>query len=185
LDESSPTGKSKKEKQKKSNDQKTGSSKGKATTCEDTILEDSISKGICQQHLTNSMTNYQLPLTERRLLENMTKDPISEFFLNKKNPDICSRVAGYISSYEIFCFSNNKNSKPSKKRTSLKRLLQDRTTSRLHFERTQTKLDSPGKAGETRRSSSSTMKYLGACRRGALGVPRKEGRSSLTRIPPM
>jgi hypothetical protein len=29
------------------------------------------------------------------------------------------------------------------------------------------------------------MKYLGACRRGTLGVPRKEGRSSLTRIPPM
>jgi hypothetical protein len=48
-----------------------------------------------------------------------------------------------------------------KKRTSLKGLLQNRTTSRLHFVRTQ-KLDSPGKARETRRSSSSTMKCSGA-----------------------
>jgi hypothetical protein len=147
---------SKKEKQKKPDDQKTRNSKGKATTCEDAVLEDSISKRICQQHLTNSMANYHLSLTKRRLLENMTKDPISEFFSNKKNPDICSGAAGYISSYEIFSFSNDKNSRPSnflfqivrgsgatlsectfssKKRTSLKILLQDRTTSRLHFEK--------------------------------------------------
>jgi hypothetical protein len=73
-----------------------------------------------------------------------------------------------------------------KKRTSLKIFLQDRTTSRLHFERTRTKLDSPGKTRETRRSSSSTMKCLGAYWCGTHGVPRKEGRrSSLTRIPPM
>jgi hypothetical protein len=29
-------------------------------------------------------TNYHLPLTESRLSENMTKDPLSEFFLNKR-----------------------------------------------------------------------------------------------------
>jgi hypothetical protein len=43
----------------------------------------------------------------------MIKDPISEFFSNKKNPDICSGVAGSISSDEIFSFSNDKNSRPS------------------------------------------------------------------------
>jgi hypothetical protein len=43
----------------------------------------------------------------------MTKDPITEFFLYKKNPDICSGAAGYISSDEIFSFSNDKNSRPS------------------------------------------------------------------------
>jgi hypothetical protein len=59
------------------------------------------------------MAKYHLPPTERRLLENMTKDPISEFFSNKKNPDICSGAAGYISSDEIFSFSNDKNSRPS------------------------------------------------------------------------
>jgi hypothetical protein len=48
---------------------------------------------------------------------------------------------------------------------SLERLLQDRITSRFHVERTQNKLDSSGKAGETRRSSSSTMKRSGACMR--------------------
>jgi hypothetical protein len=42
----------------------------------------------------------------------MTKDPISEFFLNKKNPDICSGAVGYISSDEIFSFFNDKNSRP-------------------------------------------------------------------------
>jgi hypothetical protein len=112
--------------------------------------------------------------------------------LNKKNPDICSGAAGYISSYEIFNFSNEKNSRPfnflfqiargsgatlsectfsSKKCTSLKRLLQDKTTSRLHVERTRTKLDSPGKARETRRPSSSTMKCSGACQGGTHRVP--------------
>jgi hypothetical protein len=65
------------------------------------------------QHLTNSTANYHLPLIERRVLENMTKDPISEFFFNKKNPDICSGPAEYISSEDIFSFSNNKNSRPS------------------------------------------------------------------------
>ena len=97
----------------------------------------------------------------------MTKDPLSEFFFSKKNSDICSGAAGYISSEEIFSFSNDNDSRPSnflfqiargsgatlsectfslKERTSLKRLLQDRTTSRLHVERTRTKLDSPGEA---------------------------------------
>jgi hypothetical protein len=42
----------------------------------------------------------------------MTKDPITEFFLYKKNPDICSGAAGYIFSDEIFNFSNNKSSRP-------------------------------------------------------------------------
>jgi hypothetical protein len=112
----------------------------------------------------------------------MTKDPISEFFFNKKNPDICSGATKYISSEEIFSFFNVKNSRPSnflfqiardsgatlsecpfssKKCTSLRRLAQDRTTLRLHVERTRTKLDSPGKARETRRPLSSTMKCLG------------------------
>jgi hypothetical protein len=45
-----------------------------------------------------------------------------------------------------------------KKCTSLERFLQDRTTSRLHFEKTRNKLDSSGIARETRKSSSSTMK---------------------------
>jgi hypothetical protein len=49
---------------------------------------------------------------------------------------------------------------------SHKRLLQDKTISRLHVERTQNKLDSSGQAGETRGSSSSTMKFSGADRRG-------------------
>ena len=53
------------------------------------------------------------PRTESRLLENMTKDPISEFFLNQKNPDISSRAAGYIYSEEIFSFSNDNDSRPS------------------------------------------------------------------------
>ena len=53
------------------------------------------------------------PQTESRLLENMTKDPISEFFLNQKNPDICSGAAAYISSEEIFSFSNDNDSRGS------------------------------------------------------------------------
>ena len=64
-------------------------------------------------HSTNSTATYHLPRTESMLLENMTKDPISEFFLNKKNPDICSGAAGYTSSDEIFSFSNDKDSRPS------------------------------------------------------------------------
>jgi len=43
----------------------------------------------------------------------MTKDPISEFFLNQKNPNICSGATGYISSEEIFSFSNDNDSRPS------------------------------------------------------------------------
>jgi hypothetical protein len=65
----------------------TESSKGKATVREDTVLEHSISKRICQHcatrdraALTNSTTTYHLPLAESRLPENMTKDPLSEFF---------------------------------------------------------------------------------------------------------
>jgi hypothetical protein len=59
------------------------------------------------------MANYHLPPTEGRTLENMTKDPITKFFLNKKNLDICLGAAGYISLDEIFSFSNNKKSRPS------------------------------------------------------------------------
>jgi hypothetical protein len=36
------------------------------------------------QHLINSTTTYHLPVIESMLLENMTKDPLSEFFLNKR-----------------------------------------------------------------------------------------------------
>jgi hypothetical protein len=43
----------------------------------------------------------------------MTKDHITELFLYKKNLDICSGAAGYISSDEMFSFSNDKNSRPS------------------------------------------------------------------------
>jgi hypothetical protein len=49
----------------------------------------------------------------------------------------------------------------SKKRTSLKRLLQDRTISRLHVERTRNKLDSSCKAGETKRSSKFNREMFG------------------------
>jgi hypothetical protein len=101
----------------------------------------------------------------------------------KKNLERCSGAAGYILSTEIFSFFNNQNSRPSKflfqiargsgatqsecpfslkKSMSLKRLLQDRTTSRLHIKRTWNKLDSSGEAGETRRSLSSTMKCTGS-----------------------
>jgi hypothetical protein len=105
-----------------------------------------------RKHLTNSTANYHQPPTEGRTLENMTKDPISEFFLYKKNPDICSGAAGYISWEETFSFFNQ-SSRPSnflfqiskrlsecdfslKDRTSLGGLLQNKTTSRLHVERT-------------------------------------------------
>jgi hypothetical protein len=43
----------------------------------------------------------------------MTKDPIFEFFLNKKEPGYMLGAARYISSYEIFSFSNDKNLRPS------------------------------------------------------------------------
>ena len=133
------------------------------------------------------------PRTESRLLENMTKDPISEFFLNQKNPDICSGAAGYISSEEIFSFSNDNDSRSfnflfqiargsgatlsectfsSKERTSLKRLLQDRTTSRLHVERTRPAWFAR-QAGETRRLPSSTIKCSRACRCGTHKVPQR------------
>jgi hypothetical protein len=67
----------------------TESSKGKATAHEDTVLEDSISKRICQHCATHdcvafNQLSYYLPLTESRLPENMTRDPLSEFFLNKR-----------------------------------------------------------------------------------------------------
>jgi hypothetical protein len=64
------------------------SSKGKATAHEDTVLEDSISERICQHCATRdcvafNQLNYHLPLTKSRLPENVTRDPLSEFFLNK------------------------------------------------------------------------------------------------------
>jgi hypothetical protein len=43
----------------------------------------------------------------------MIKDPLSKFLIIKKNPERCSGAAGYISSEEIFSFSNNQNSRPS------------------------------------------------------------------------
>jgi hypothetical protein len=46
------------------------------------------------QHLTNSTTTYHLPLVESRLLENMTKDPLSEFFLNKRTRIYARRLQG-------------------------------------------------------------------------------------------
>jgi hypothetical protein len=67
---------------------------------------------VTAQHLTNSTANCHLPLTQRRVLENMTKDPITEFFINKKNPDICSGAAEYISSEEIFNFLTIKTQYP-------------------------------------------------------------------------
>jgi hypothetical protein len=43
----------------------------------------------------------------------MTKDPLSEFLTIKKNLERCSGDAGYISSWEMFSFVNNKKSRPS------------------------------------------------------------------------
>jgi hypothetical protein len=98
----------------------------------------------------------------------------------------------YISSEEFFNFFNDQSPRPSnllfqivrgagtilnecpfssKKRTSLRRLLQEKTTSRLLFERTRTGLVSPSEAREIRRLSSSTMKCSGACRWGTHRVP--------------
>jgi hypothetical protein len=59
--------------------------------------------------------------------------------------------------------------------SSLMRLLQDMITLRLHAKRTWTKLDSTGKAGETRRPLSSTMKCSGLVDAGPTGF-----RSSVT-----
>ena len=67
----------------------------------------------CFLYSSETKEEARLPRTESRLLENLTKDPISEFFLNQKNPDICSGAAGYISSEEIFSFSNDNDSRPS------------------------------------------------------------------------
>ena len=60
---------------------------------------------MCFHYSSETKEEARHPRTESRLLENMTKDPISEF-LNQKNPDICSGATGYISSEEIFSFSN-------------------------------------------------------------------------------
>jgi hypothetical protein len=67
----------------------TESSKGKETTREDTILKDSISRRICQHCATRdyvafNQLNYHLPLIKSRLSKNMTRDLLSEFFLNKR-----------------------------------------------------------------------------------------------------
>jgi hypothetical protein len=43
----------------------------------------------------------------------MTKDPLSKFLTIKKNLERCSGAAGYISSWEMFSFFNNKKSRPS------------------------------------------------------------------------
>jgi hypothetical protein len=112
--------------------------------------------------------------------------------LEQKNSDICSGVVGYISSEEIFSFSNDKDPRPynflfqiarasgatlsectfsKKKCTSLRRLIQEKTTSRLLFERTRTRLVSPSEARETRRLSSLTVKRSRACRCGTHRFP--------------
>jgi hypothetical protein len=68
----------------------TESSKGKTAAREDTVLEQgkfgriwNTVQLMIEQHLY-STTTYHLPLTESRLSENMIKDPLSEFFLNKR-----------------------------------------------------------------------------------------------------
>ena len=150
---------------------------------------------MCFHYSSETKEEARHPRTESRLLENMTKDPISEFFLNQKNPDICSGAAGYISSEEIFSFSNDKDLRPSnflfqkargsgatlserpfssKKRTSLKRLLQDRTTSRLHDKRTRPKLDSLGEAGETKEAFKFNHEMLG-------GLSMRDSQGSLAK----
>jgi hypothetical protein len=58
-----------------------------------------------------------------------------------------------------------------KKHTSLRRLLQEKTTSRLLFERIRTRLVSPSEARETRRLSSSTIKCSGLVNTGPIGFP--------------
>jgi hypothetical protein len=119
--------------------------------------------------------------------------PSIRVLLEQKNPDNCSGAAGYISSEEIFSFSNDQNPRPSnflsqiasgsgatlsgcpfssKKRTSLKRFLQKKTTSRLLFERTRTRLVSLSEARETRRLLSLTMKSSRACWCGTHRIPQ-------------
>jgi hypothetical protein len=71
----------------------TESSKEKATTHEDTYSRTVYPKEyantvqpVTAQHSTNSTTTYHPLLTKSRLPENMKKDPLSEFFLNKRTP---------------------------------------------------------------------------------------------------
>jgi hypothetical protein len=53
------------------------------------------------------------------------------------------------------------------------KFLQENTTSRLLFERTQTRLVSPSEAREIRRLLNLTIKCLGACRCGTHRVPQR------------
>jgi hypothetical protein len=126
---------------------------------------------VTEQHLY-STTTYHLPLIKSKLYEKYDKKPTIRV-LEQKNPDTCSGAAGYISSEEFFfSFSNDQNPRPSKflsqiakgsgatlsecpfsskKRISLRGFLQEKTISRLLFERTRTRLVSPSEARETRR----------------------------------
>jgi hypothetical protein len=147
---------------------------------------------VTAQYSTNSTTTYHLPLTENRLPENMTKDPLSEFFLNKRTWIYARGLQGIYPQKRFLVFPMIKIQDPPtfcskyqearglhsvsalfflKKRTSLRRLLQEKIISRLLFERTQTKLVSPNEARETKRLSSSTMKRLGAYRCGTHRAP--------------
>jgi hypothetical protein len=148
---------------------------------------------VTEQHL-NSTATYHLPLTESRLPENMTKDPLSEFFLNKRTRIYARGLQGTYPHKRFLVFFDDQNPRPSnflsqiargsgatlsectfssKKRTSLRRFLQEKTTSRLLFERTRTRLVSPSEAREIRRLSSSTMKCSRACRCGTDRVPQR------------
>jgi hypothetical protein len=123
----------------------------------------------------------------------MIKDPLSEFFLNKRTQIYARGLHGTYPQKRFSVFPTIKIQDPptflfqiargsgatlseytfsSKKHTSLRRLLQEKTTSRLLFERTRTRLVSPSEARETRRLSSSTMKRSEACRCGTHSVPQ-------------
>jgi hypothetical protein len=58
-----------------------------------------------------------------------------------------------------------------KKRISLRGFLQEKTTSRLLFERTRTRIVSPIEAKEIRRFLNSTMKCSGLIDTGPTGLP--------------
>jgi hypothetical protein len=155
----------------------TESSKGKTTTHEDTVLEEGISRRKCQhctiRDWTTFILNHHLPPTpnKKQAIWEYDKKP-SIRVLEQKNQDTCSGAAWYISLEEFFSFSNDQNPRPSnflsqiargsgatlsecpfslKKRTSLRGFLQEKTISRLLFERIWTRLVSPSEAKETRR----------------------------------
>jgi hypothetical protein len=178
----------------------TESSKGKTIAREDTVLKEGISGRICQHCTTHDwvafILNHHLPPTSDRkqAIWEHDKRPSIRVLIEQKNQDLCSGAAGYISLEEIFSFFNSKNPRPfnflfqiargsgatlsefpfsSEKRTSLRKFLQENTTSRLLFERTRTRLVSPSEAREIRRLLNLTIKCLGACRCGTHRVPQR------------